>query len=96
MQMAEIIEFKKKIKDKSPVLEEIFTDPDVEMVTDAVLSASLDSLIRLGYNLEDNFDAILPSIVLLKETITSLQLKVRGTDHFLQEFAEKTFIITND
>lgn len=96
MQMAEIIEFKRKLEKTPPKQEESFVDPDVEMITDAVLSASLDSLIRLGYNLEDNFDTILPSIILLKETITSLQLKLKGEDHFLQEFAEKTFIITND
>lgn len=94
--MAEIIKFEKKIKDDPRILKENFTDPDIEIVTDAVLSASLDSLIRLGYNLEENFNDILPSIILLKETITSLQLKLKGTDHFLQEFAENTFIITND
>jgi hypothetical protein len=96
MQMAEIIQFKKKLENTSSKLEKIFVDPDIEMVTDAVLSASLDSLIRLGYNLEDNFDTILPSIILLKETITSLQMKLKGTDHFLQEFAENTFVITDD
>jgi hypothetical protein len=94
--MAEIIEFKKRLENTSPKLEEVFVDPDIEMITDAVLSASLDSLIRIGYNLEDNFDAILPSIILLKETITSLQLKLKGDDHFLQDFAENTFVITDE
>ena len=94
--MAEIIKFKPKLETSSPKSEESVVDLHVEMVTDAVLSASLDSLIRLGYNLEDNFESILPSIILLKETITSLQLKLKGDYHFLQEFAENSFTIVND
>ena len=101
--MAEILEFRKKPANSTEKpanstekLERIYVDPDIEVITAAVLSASLDSLIRLGYNLEDKFDSILPSIILLKESITSLQLKLKDTDHFLQEFAENTFVITND
>jgi len=94
--MAEIIEFKRKVANSREKPEKISVNPEIEVITDAILSSSLESLIRLGYNLEDNFDTILPSIILLKESITALQLKLKGVDHFLQEFAEKSFIITND
>lgn len=94
--MAEIIKFKPRLETSSPKLEEPVVDLHVEMVTDAILSAALDSLIKLGYDLENNFDIILPSIVLLKETITSLQLKINGEYHFLQEVAENSFTIVNE
>ena len=94
--MAEIIEFKRKVANSPEKPQKVIVNPEIEVITDAILSSSLESLIRLGYNLEDNFDTILPSIILLKESITALQLKLKGTDHFLQEFAENSFIITND
>lgn len=93
--MAEIIEFKKRIPKTPPKTEEYKSDEEVEIITDAVLSSSLDMLIRVGYDLEKDFHDILPSIILLKESITALQMKVKGKDHFLQELAEKTFIITD-
>ena len=96
MQMAEIIEFKKKINEASFHKNEAVVDKDIEIITDAVLSSSLDMLIRVGYDLERDFYEILPSIILIKESITSLQMKLKGEDHFLQDFAEKSFIITDD
>ena len=93
--MAEIIDFKSRLSNKTSV-EAPKRNEEVEMVTDAILSSSLESLIRLGYNLEDNFNEVLPSIILLKEAITSLQLSLRKEEHFLQDYARNVFIITND
>lgn len=92
--MAEIIDFKSRLS--KTTTQEPKQDPEVEVITDAILSSCLEALIRLGYNLEENFNEILPSIILLKETITSLQLNLRKEDHFLQEYARNVFIITDD
>lgn len=94
--MAEIIDFKSKVKKPSEDIKEYYEDPEIEEITDAILSASLDSLIRLGYNLEKDFDDILPSIILLKESIISLQLKLKHQDHPLQDYAKDVFIIDNN
>lgn len=93
--MAEIIEFKPRIEKCDDVKEQKL-DANVELITDAILSSSLETLIRLGYNIQDNFDDALPSIILLKESIMSLQLKLRKEDHFLQDYAENVFIITDE
>lgn len=93
--MAEIIEFKQKLKETSIKQDDVLIDQEIELITDSVLSSSLDMLIRVGYDLEKDFYDILPSIVLIKESITSLQMKLKGQDHFLQEFADRTFIITD-
>lgn len=96
--MAEIIDFKSRLP-KTETIEVKETeklDTEVEMITDAILSSSLEALIRLGYNLEANFNDVLPSIILLKESITALQLNLRKEDHFLQEYARNVFIITNE
>lgn len=93
--MGEVVEFKKRISESAPQKEEHDIDNEVEIITDAVLSSSLDMLIRVGYDLEKNFHDILPSIILLKESITSLQMQIKGKDHFLQDFANKAFIITD-
>lgn len=93
--MAEIIDFKSRLA-KTQETKEVKLDSEVEMITDAILSSSLEALIRLGYNLEENFNDVLPSIILLKETITALQLNLRKEEHFLQEYARNVFIITNE
>ena len=93
--MAEIIDFKSRLSNKTKV-EVPKRDEEVEMITDAILSSSLETMIRLGYNLEENFNEVLPSIILLKESITALQLNLRKEDHFLQEYARNVFIITDD
>lgn len=93
--MPNIIEFKQRtITTEKP--KESKLDTEVETITDAVLSSALDSLIRAGYNLEDNFNTILPSIILIKESITALQLKLKNEEHHLHEYAESTFIIVDD
>ena len=78
--MAEIIDFKSRLSNKTKI-EAPKRDEEVEMITDAILSSSLEAMIRLGYNLEENFNEVLPSIILLKETITSLQLSLITDDN---------------
>jgi hypothetical protein len=92
--MAEIIDFKSRLS--KTTIQEHKLDSEVEVITDAILSSSLESLIRLGYNLEENFNEILPSIILLKEAITSLQLNLRKEEHFLQDYAKNVFTITDE
>ena len=94
--MAEIIQFKSKTKEAPLEIEEPPVDQEVENITDAVLSSSLDMLIKYGYDLENHFDEIMPSIILVKESITSLQMKIKGNEHFLQEYAENVFIPLKD
>lgn len=94
--MAEIIQFKGKIKDSDTEIHEPPIDQEVEIITDAVLSACLDVLARVGYDLEKDFHEIIPSVILLKESITSLQMKIKGKEHFLQDYAENVFIPLDD
>lgn len=94
--MAEIIEFKRKIQENINKKQEYAVDEDIELITDAVLSSSIDMLNRVGYDLEKDFHDILPSIILVKESITALQMRMKGREHFLQDFADKAFIITSE
>ncbi len=95
--MAEIIDFKSRLsKTNTTTIQEPKLDYEVEVITDTILSSSLESLVRLGYNLEENFNEILPSIILLKEAITSLQLNLRKEEHFLQDYARNVFTITDE
>lgn len=92
--MPNIIQFKQKTIRKEKSTSDI--DDEIGMITDSILSSTLDSLIRSGYNLEDNFDTILSHIMLIEESIKSLQLKLKNKEHYLQSYAESTFIIVNN
>ena len=94
--MAEIIQFKGKTKGAAPEIQDPPIDQEVEIITDAVLSACLDVLARVGYDLESDFHKIIPSVILVKESITSLQMKIKGKEHFLQQYAENVFIPLDD
>jgi hypothetical protein len=90
--MAEILEFKKKIQEAETELEEYDDEEDeFELLSDAMLSSCLDVLNRAGYDIENKFYDVLPSIVLVKESIKSLQLKLKDIEHPLQEYAEFVF-----
>lgn len=64
-----------------------FADELSEMLWNNVLG----ELARAGSDLDENIEVLFPSMILLLESIKSLQLHANGVHHPLQDFAQECF-----
>lgn len=65
-------------------------------ITEMLSNYIFGELARSGINFEKDIDILFPSMVLVTESIQSLQLKASELHHPLQDFAEDVFSEEND
>lgn len=69
-------------------------DPEFDFGTEyskAVLSNLLDTLQRMGYDIKENEEELLPMSMFVFEAIRAFYLKGSGIEHPMHEIAEELF-----